>query len=83
MVTDDKRLLAVFPKPPMICYIRGKIQREEICMAKLPPVRKGLLTRGRGGEGFKKCGTAGCRLCSFTGEDARGGRLVESVRIKQ
>ena len=52
-------------------------------MAKLPPVRKGLLTRGRGGEGFKKCGTAGCRLCSFTGEDARGGRLVESVRIKQ
>ena len=41
MVTDDKRLLAVFPNPPMICYMRGKNQREEICKAKLPPVKKG------------------------------------------
>ena len=81
MVTDDKRLLSVFPKPPMIWYTRGRNQREEICRAKLPPVRRGLLTRGAGGDGFKKCGRARCRLCPFTGEAARGSRVVRSVKI--
>ena len=81
MVTDDKRLLSVFPKPPMICYMRGRNQREEICRAKLPPVRKGLLTRGAGGDGFKKYGRARCRLCPYTGEAARGIRVVKSVKI--
>ena len=31
MVNDDKRLLKVFPQPPMVCFTRGKNLREELC----------------------------------------------------
>ena len=65
MVSDDQRLLSVFPKPPMICFSRAKNQREELCQAKLPPHRTAMATRtgpGHSGDGFKRCGRSRCRL---------------------
>ena len=44
MVSDDQRILTVFPKPPMICFTRGGNQKEELCRAKLPPLR--MVLRG-------------------------------------
>ena len=64
MVSEDVRLKSVFPKPPMICYTRGKNIREQLCTAKLPQAR----ARVRDVEdGFKRCGRSGCRMCPFTG----------------
>ena len=77
MVNDDKRLLKVFPKPPMICYTRPKNVKDILCRAKLPPARINPRTLE---DGFKKCGK-GCKLCPFTGEGTNGGGLVKSVRI--
>ena len=77
MVNDDKRLLKVFPKPPMICYTRPKNIRDNLCRAKLPPARADLRRRE---DGFRNCGK-GCKLCSFTGEETNGGGVIRSVRI--
>ena len=62
MVSDDMRLLKVFPEPPMVCFTRGKNLREEICQAKLPPTRLARPVE----DGFKRCGRAKCRLCPYT-----------------
>ena len=79
MVSDDLRLQPVYPKPPMICYTRGKNQREELCRAKLPPARS---VTGRGKEdGFRRCGRARCRLCPYTGQATRPGTVMKSVKI--
>ena len=52
MVSDDIRLLKVFPEPPMVCFTRGKTLREEMCQAKLPPIRLDRPVE----NGFKRCG---------------------------
>ena len=75
MVTDDKRLLGPFPRPPMICYTRGKNLREELCRARLPPAR---LRRGEE-SGFRRCRRPACRLCPYTG--LQPGELLKSVKI--
>ena len=80
MVEDDTRLLAAFPKPPMVCYSRDKNIREELCQAKLPPVRSNMATRqGDAVEGFRRCGKSGCRLCPYTGQTAKG-KITKSVK---
>ena len=81
MVEDDKRLLKVFPKPPMICYTRPKNIRDLLITARLPPARTNMRTRNQEVDGFKKCGMGGCKLCSFTGEGTNRGGIVKSVRI--
>lgn len=80
MVEDDKRLLEVFPKPPMICYTRPKNVKDMLCQARLPPPRTNMRTRMQEEDGFKKC-SKGCKLCSFTGVGTNGGKIVKSVRI--
>jgi hypothetical protein len=80
MVSDDLRLHPVYPKPPMICYTRGKNQREELCRAKLPPARTRVTARGQE-DGFRKCGRARCRLCPFTGQTTRPGTILKSVKL--
>ena len=51
MVSDDIRLLNVFPEPPMVCFTRGKNLREEVCQAKLPPIRLARPVE----DGFQRC----------------------------
>ena len=68
MVADDKRLVQVFPKPPMISFTRGKNLREELCQVKLPPLRM-----SRQEDGSRRCGKASCRLCPYTGGSCNGG----------
>ena len=75
MVNDDKRLLKVFPQPPMVCFTRGRNLREELCQAKLPPARQPRFVE----EGFKRCGRGNCRLCPYT--NLRLGEVVKSVTI--
>jgi hypothetical protein len=50
LLSDDSRLLSVFPEPPMVCYKRGRNLREILCQARLPPGRL-----GRHEDGFKRC----------------------------
>ena len=45
MVADDKRLKNVFGAPPMVCYSRGRNNRELLCRAKLPVSRGTMVTR--------------------------------------
>ena len=60
----------------MICYTRGKNIREELCTAKLPPVRSRV---GETEEGFRRCGKSRCRMCPFTGQ--RPGQLQRSIQV--
>ena len=76
MVSEDIRLLSVFPEPPMICYSRGKNIREELCTAKLPLARARLR---QGEDGFRRCRKAGCRMCPFTG--LRPGQVQREVKL--
>ena len=75
MVGDDKRLLKVFPEPPMVCYTRSKNLREVVCKARLPPARIGRPAE----DGFKRCGRSKCRLCPYT--NLRPGQVLKSVVI--
>ena len=74
MVEDDRRLLEVFPQPPMICFRRGRNVRETLCQAKLPPVRM-----SRQEDGFRRCRRAQCRLCPYT--NLRPGQVIKKVKI--
>ena len=76
MLSEDIRLKSVFPKPPMVCYTRGKNIREELCTAKLPPARARIRDTS---EGFKRCGKSGCRMCPFTG--LQPGQVQKSVMV--
>jgi hypothetical protein len=75
MVSDDIRLLKVFPEPPMVCFTRGKNLREEVCQAKLPPIRLARPVE----DGFKRCGRGSCRLCPYT--NLRLGQVLKFVTI--
>ena len=75
MVSDKIRLLKVFPEPPMVCFTRGKNLREEICQAKLPPIRLARPVE----DGFKRCGRSKCRLCPYT--NLNPGQVLKSVTI--
>ena len=79
MVQEDKRLLKVFPQPPMICYTRPKNIKDRLIRAKLPPIRTRMVTREQE-DGFKRCNKSGCKLCSFCGEGTQNG-LVKSVQV--
>jgi hypothetical protein len=73
MVSEDVRLNSVFPKPPMICYTRGKNIREQLCTAKLPQARTGIREVE---DGFKRC-----RMCPFTG--LRHGEVQKTVMVSR
>ena len=75
MTSDDSRLLKVFSQPPMVCFTRGKNLREDICQAKLPPIRLQRVPE----DGFKRCGRSRCRLCPYT--NLRLGQVLKSVTI--
>ena len=76
MVADDKRLKNVFGAPPMVCYSRGRNNRELLCRAKLPVSRGTMVTRQASSEdGFRRCGK-GCSMCPYT----RAG-LVKTITI--
>ena len=76
MVGDDKRLKNVFGAPPMVCYSRGRNNRELLCRAKLPVSRGTMVTRQASSEdGFRRCGK-GCSMCPYT----RAG-LVKTITI--
>ena len=75
MTTDDTRLLKVFPEPPMVCFTRGRNLREEMCQARLPPLRLPRQLE----DGFRRCGRGRCRLCPYT--DLSIGQTLKSVVI--
>ena len=79
MVEEDRRLLKVFPKPPMVCFTRPKNIKDRVCRAKLPPARTNMVTREQE-DGFKRCNKSGCKLCPFTGR-AISNTLVKSVKV--
>ena len=58
MCKVDIRLKSGFPNHPMICYMRGKNMREELCTAKLPPARARLREQE---DGFMRC-RDNCRI---------------------
>ena len=61
MVSDDLRLHPVYPKPPRICYTRGK----NYVGLKYPQLEQELLQEERKmGSGS----VAGHRLCPYTGQ---------------
>ena len=78
-MTDDRRLLKVFPKPPMACFSRPKNIKDTTCRAKLYPARANMATRDKE-DGFKRCGR-NCKLCPFTGEATARRRVVKRVRV--
>ena len=79
MVSDDIRLLKVFPGPPMVCFTRGfKNSREEVCQAKLPPIRLARPVE----EGFKRCGRGNCRLCHWPSLATILGILVRAECVR-
>ena len=80
MVEEDRRLLKVFPKPPMVCYTRSRNIREKLVRARLPPVRSNLLSRNRE-DGFKRCNRSYCKLCSFCSEATERGKTIKTVKI--
>ena len=76
MVNEDSRMKTVFQEPPMVGFTRGKNIREQLCTAKLPPLRRSLRPQE---DGFRRCNLSGCRLCPFTGLCA--GEVQRWVRV--
>ena len=66
MVTQDKYLEEVFPKPPLVAYKRQQNIKDKIIKAKVPPIPEKYPQREK--SGMKKCGKTTCRACPYIQE---------------
>ena len=85
MVSRDRRLSKIFPKPPKPGFTRGKNIKELLCRARLPPVRN-VNTRA-GGElarhGVTRCNKGlarqGCAACPYI--TSKPNQVIRSVKF--
>ena len=69
MITQDKYLEDVFPKPPLVAFKRQQNIKDKIIKAKVPPVQGKYPRRTK--NGMKKCLKSTCRACPYIDEKTK------------